>query len=79
MIILKDLTSMLDEECKSYISIARIVEDDGTIFLEFKFNSTIEEEEQVKIAECIGKNIMEDKRTRKVFLDQWIGIRILKD
>lgn len=76
MKILLHLTDLIEDK-EDYIKNAQIVEDNGKIFFEFKFNSKLNADEQMILAECIGDSLSENKALTKL-LKNGFGIRILK-
>lgn len=76
MKILLQLTDLIEDK-EDYIKNAQIIEDNGKIFFEFKFNSKLNEDEQMILAECIGNSLAENKALTKL-LKNGFGIRVLK-
>lgn len=73
---LLQLTELIEDK-EGYIKSAKIVEDNGNIFFDFVFNSELNEDEQMKIAEFLGNSLAKNIELCELFKDGF-GIRVLK-
>ena len=76
MEVLLELTDLIEDK-EEYIKSANIVKDNGKIFFDFAFDSKLNEEEQMKLAECLGDSLAENMQLTKL-LKNGFGVRVLK-
>ncbi len=76
MKILLQLTDLIEDK-EEYIKSAKIVEDNGNVFFDFEFNSKLNSDEQMKLAECLGDSLAENMPLTKL-LKNGFGVRVLK-
>lgn len=77
MKILLQLTDLIEDK-EEYIKSSKIVEDNGNIFFDFVFNSELNEDEQMKLAECLGNSLAENIKLNEL-LKNGFGIRVIKE
>lgn len=73
MKVLLELTDLIKDKGEN-IKSAKIVEDGGRYFFDFKFNPKLTKEEKIKLAKCLGDSLVKNTQVTELFKSGF-GIR----